>query len=295
MKTIAQFLFGVLVLLVLTVAAGCQNVGAEPAATQPNPARPTVGRQELPGGMTVEVRGLRVVAPGSDEQSSEMRAFSWNPGTTVAVCIQRPAGGIIGIDREASKVAVFRDNQGADLWNGAKAGEFSHSSLDMMPQVAEDGTAILFEVDAQGIPRPGSTTFTLQGTVELSVAADKTSFTAKDVSVEPGSQFKAGSRTIEVTQTGAPAWGGENAFAATLQLQGDVEDIVEIAFLDAGGNKLPADRQGSLWSGSGENRINQWEYVFESRPTGPVQVVVTQWTDMTRESVPLNLTFGAGL
>lgn len=296
MKSLARLAVNPQVLLLsLTATAGCQYVGAESTAPPPHAAPADVGRQALPSGVVAEVRGLRVVSPGPDSESMQMRAFNWNPGTTVAVSIQRPAGGIIGIDRDASKIAVFRDNQGTDLWNGPQASQFSRSQLDMMPQVAEDGTEILFEVDAQGVPRRGSRTFTLKGKVQLFVGSEQKSFTAENVALQSGSRFAAGERTIEVTDSGAPSWGNEDAFAATLQLKGDTADIIEIAFLDANGNKLPADRQSTLWSGSGENRVNHWEFVFESRPSGPVEVVVTQWTDLTNESVPLDLTFGAGL
>lgn len=164
-----------------------------------------------------------------------------------------------------------------------------------MPRISEDGSAILFEVNGQGVPRQGATTLTLRGEVRLLVASKKASFTAEDVTLKSGIEFIVGQRTIKVTKTGAPSFGDAHEFAATLRLQGDVAHIAEIAFRDDQGNDLQAKRQGWYWSGSGESRINNWEYVFEKQPHGPVQVVLTSWIDLTRQAVPLDLTFGAGL
>ena len=69
MKLTASAVITAVVLLTLAVSAGCQDVGAEPAAAPANPAPATVGRQELPGGVVAEVRGLRIVAPGIGSES----------------------------------------------------------------------------------------------------------------------------------------------------------------------------------------------------------------------------------
>ena len=303
--------------LVLAVTAGCENVGSRPTgqspvaatssraesavrslgelATRPTPGLTLVSHRELPDGVVTEVRGMRVVSPVRESEGSQMRAFNWSAGTSVAVWVWRPEGGILGLDRDASEISAFQDDRGTDLWSGSRASKFSHSQLDMMPRISEDGSAILFEVNGQGVPRQGATTLTLRGEVRLLVASKKASFTAEDVTLKSGTEFTVGQRTIKVTKTGAPSFGDAHGFAATLRLQGDVADIAKIAFRDDQGNDLQAKRQGSYWSGSGESRINNWEYVLEKQPHGPVQVVLTSWIDLTKQAVPLDLTFGAGL
>lgn len=290
-------------LLVLTVTIGCgrpdvpkpesQGLLHVSRASKASPA--LVGRRELPNGVVTEVHGLRVVAPSGDKDDMNMRAFNWNAGTSVAVGISLPQGGIIALDRDASKITAFEDDRGTDLWEGTQASKFSNSQLDMMPQIAEDTRSIVFDVDGQGVPKAGANSLTLRGTVQLWVASDKAKFAAKNVTLKKDITFKVGPRTIKVTKTGAPGFGNKASFATTFRLEGDTADIAEISFLDARGNELSARRQSSYWSGSGKSRVNHWEFVFEEKPVAPIYVVLTQWTDLKKQTVPLDLSFGVGL
>ena len=279
----------------LAVMIGCADAPANPqllqvaaksAAPSPN------SRRVLADGVVTEVRGLRVVKPS---QEDDLRAFNWNEGTSVAVAISLPDGGIIGLDREGSKITAFHDNHGTDLWDGPQVNKFSHSQIDMMPQVSEDTRAILLDIDGQGVPKSGASLLTLRGEMQLWVSREQTKLTATGVDLKEGTEFTLGSRTIEVTKSGAPSYGQKDAFSVTIRHKGEIADIAEIAFFDAQGNDLSGRRQSSFWSGDGESRVNHWEFVFEKRPAGPVQVVLTQWTDLKKKKIPLELRFGAGL
>ncbi len=288
----------IILMLGLTALMGCgketpanSQLIQVAAKSKSEPAQ--VGRRVLSDGVVTEVLGLRVVKPFTGQK--DLRAFNWNPGTSVAVAISLPQGGIIGLDREASKITAFYDNKGTDLWDGPQVNKFSHSSIDMMPSVSEDTRAILLDVDGQGVPKSGAKSLTLKGEMQLWVSQEKTKLTASGVNLKEGTKFTLGSRKIKVTKSGTPKYGNKNAFSATLRLKGEVADIAEIKFFDAQGNDLSGHRQSSFWSGDGERRVSHWEFVFEQRPKGPVAVVMNQWTDLSKKKIPLDLKFNLGL
>ena len=44
-----------------------------------------------------------------------LRAFRWRKGTTVALLVTVPEGGLIAVNRDETKVAKMTDDRGTDL------------------------------------------------------------------------------------------------------------------------------------------------------------------------------------
>ena len=87
-------------------------------------AADTIVRAEDAGTGTdfrVEVRGLRIVGDGYDNDQS-LRPFYWTYGTTVVLLVQADAGNIIAFDKNKSEIKMARDDRGTDLLKSSAKG-----------------------------------------------------------------------------------------------------------------------------------------------------------------------------
>ena len=54
----------------------------------------------------VQVCGIRVVGQGYENDEELLRAFHWRKGTTVALLVTVPEGGLIAVNRDETKVTT---------------------------------------------------------------------------------------------------------------------------------------------------------------------------------------------
>ena len=64
--------------------------------------------------ITVAAQGVRIAKPppGGDDA---LRAFNYFPGTTVALIVTDPEGGLVVFDSDTSRLKSFVDDKGKDL------------------------------------------------------------------------------------------------------------------------------------------------------------------------------------
>lgn len=250
-----------------------------------------------PAGVTVQAHGLRIVkpAPGGDDK---LRAFNWFSGTSVSLLITVPQGGLLEVDRKASKLTAFTDDKGKDLTKAedTKQQRFSRDAgFSMSSNISEDGKVCVSEVDAPGVPSKGATVMTVNGTLVFRAATKKQDFTAENVALKAGSAIKAGAVAFNITETGKPQWGGDDdAFAVTLEAKQDVSSIAGIEFFDAAGKKIEAKRGSSSSMSFGNNVTVTWQYNLKAKADA-AKIVVSYWTDMQKLTVPVDLKVGLGM
>jgi len=252
--------------------------------------------ESTPSGVTVEVLGLRIVkpAPGSNDR---LRAFNWRtPGTTVALLLTVPQGGLVAFDREASKVTAFIDDKGKDLTKSEVKNNFGRdaAAFEMMPTISKDGKQCSAEVSAPGVPTRGCATLTVSGEAALQVATQKKDFTAEKVALKPGTRISAGAIGFTIERAGKPEWGDEDGFSVALQAKQKLDSIADVQFFDAAGKQIEANRTSTRSMESMNDVTVTWTYRLKSK-VDSAKIVFWYWTDKRKITVPINLTIGMGL
>lgn len=241
----------------------------------------------------VEARGIRIVGDGYGDDGS-LRPFNWSEGTSVALLLTRPEGGLIEVERDQSAIKEFLDDKGKDLLKSEEQNSFSSSGIEMMPSISSDGTGCLFEVKAPGKPTKGANSLKIGGEVAVRVATKTEEIKAPKVALKIGEKFAVGPVTFEVTSIGKPQWGDEYNFALSLQTTDDVGALKELTFTDAKGVPVKASRMGtSSWGGFDKTTVT-WEYHLKD-PGDQVAISAQRWTDMQLVKIPFTLQAGLGL
>ena len=126
----------------------------------------------------VSVRGLRLVTtPYNGEQA--MRAFNWYAGTTLALQVDVPKGGLIELDALASRLESVTDDKGTDLQKKDDEGAVASSGVGGLAMFSEDGKAAMIEISAPQTPDPAAMEIRARGTLAFKLATVKKTY--KDV------------------------------------------------------------------------------------------------------------------
>lgn len=246
---------------------------------------------------TVEARGIRVVGPGEGvEFQDSVRPFNWSEGISVALLVRHPEGGIIDIDREASTVTRFEDDKGTDLLKQPEQKKektmFSRQSpFSMMPQVKQDGTVALVELEGPSRPVKEATRVKAQGTILLVCAKTKQRST-QELKLEVGSKVTVGPVPLEITKVGKPDW-GDAALAVTFKAAQTLDAIAGISFSSQG--TAIQTRDGGTTSMQAFNRITVEKTINFEKKVDAATIEIEAWQDMKRVEVPFDLTVGLGL
>ena len=240
----------------------------------------------------VEVSGLRIVAPVED---AAVRAFNWSPGTSVALLVKSPAGGLIQFDSKDSALSKFTDDKGNDLLaKPAKPSTFFGTiGFSLFSKISADGKACALEVNSPSVPAKGSAAIKLEGVIALLTATQKKEHVLKDVPIRDGSKVNAGNLELTIQKVGKPEWGDEPlslAFRATKEL----DEVAEIRFFKADGTEIKSRSTGSSKMGVLGSMTVEWYYnLAEKADAATIKVFV--WTDLQKKKVPLSLSVDVGL
>ncbi len=237
---------------------------------------------------TVQVGGIRIVGAGyGGEENDELRAFNWQQGTTLAILVSVPQGGLIEFDDDASTVNKFVDDKGTDL-KPAK-GRWQRGVFGGFTRVSKDGKAAMIEIGGGAVPVAGAKEIHVSGTLVFKAGSKKETFTHKDVPVKIGSKISAGKVAFEVSKMGKPEW-GDAAFEITLRTEQPITEIAGIAFMDARGNVIESDQAGKSWGGKASTLTYNLAQKVDT-----VTVAITFRMDLREEKVPFDVKAGVGL
>ncbi|MGE0434434.1 MAG: hypothetical protein AB7K09_12780 [Planctomycetota bacterium] len=228
---------------------------------------------------TSKVVGLKVSSePYADED--EMRPFNDMPGTTLAVLIQLPGGGIIDLDRDHSKMTSLVDSTGKSLAGG------SHDGMGHWPKVSADGKAALVEFSGKGRPAAGATFIRLVGTVRLTTATTKETFKLA-TELKTGNKITLGPMTYTIGNVGKPEWGDE-PLEVTFANDGDDGVVAGLRFYDADGTLIESKRGSRSRMSFG--RMVKCETSWSlSRDVRNVRIELDAWTDRKERDVPIDV------
>lgn len=252
------------------------------------------GKKDAAAGAKVRVAGIRVVSEGVGKNKTELRPFNYNKGTTLALLVRLPAGGLIKFNRGASKLSAMTDDKGSDFTRKPKkTGRFSFGSRTGFEMafnaISKDGGAALVQIGSPNLPAKGATRVSVSGTLVFQRASRKQTFKQTGVALKAGTKIQAGKIPFTITKAGKPQWGNAAA-SVTLRTTQAGPELAGIRFLDAAGKEIKSSRQS--WSRGG--KMSSSTYTL-ARKVDKVTVVMDYWTDLQTITIPFNLKTGLGL
>jgi hypothetical protein len=254
----------------------------------------------------VQVCGVRVVGAGYENEDELLRAFRWRKGTTVALLVTVPEGGLISVNRDETKVTRMADDRGTDLTVSSK-GITREPQVSRGAQVSADGKACVLEINGQEAPAAGAASITLAGTISLKCGSKKEAGRQEKVDLKPGAEFSVGGMSFTVAKAGiAPkpfelprederSTDTAPAFEVTLQTRQDWADIATVTFLDAAGKDLGA-KPGPIASATAGGRVVAAMRSFIlPQQVDSATVVVACWEEFKDIEVPFDLKATVGI
>ena len=281
---------GIVAALIGIVVASCGCVSASHGA---------------PPEVTVAVQGVRVVKPppGGDDT---LRAFHDVSGTTVALVVMEPGGGLVVFDGDSSRVTSFVDDKGKDLTKrepGTKVEIEVPESWAFGPvgTVSANRKYCSLEVNMPGTPTKQAAMLTLSGTLVFKIANEKKDFTAEKVALQAGTKVNAGNIPLTIKRAGKPRIGGDNN-PIEIEFHGkqNLDAITSIRFFDAAGKEIEAGEAGRSFGKSldGRSAPSDYDATIEYRlksAADTAKIVITYWADMKEVTVPFDLKVSLGL
>ena len=249
---------------------------------------PTAAPKEI----TVEVRGLNVIGEGygKDENGmAELNVPNGQSGTALTLLIMSPSGGLIAFDKDASKLSAFADNKGTSLLEKRR---FGQSGFGGFPKISKDGKACMLEIQGGALPSKDATGLVASGTLVFKTGTTKKEYTQKDVPLTIGSKITVGAMSFEITKIGKPDWGDE-PLEIELKTKQDISTMAGIKFLDAAGKEIESDL--SSWGNMGFGGMMTYKRSYKlGKMVNKATIVVSVWTDMKTQTVPLNVNTSIG-
>ena len=246
--------------------------------------------------LTVEANGLRIVAKGASTSTDEsMRAFNWTPGTTVALLISAPKGGLIRFDHKHSTLSKFADAKGNDLL--AKPGgdpPFSGNiGFSSFPKIAADGKSCAIEVNSPNVPAKGSARIELAGEISVLCATQTHEEVQKNVPLVNGSKVVIPDLELTLDNVGKPEF-GDAALGLTLRSTQELDEVADVKFFKLDGTEIKSKRMGMSRMELLSTRTIEWNYNLAEKADAAT-IKIYRWTDAQKKKVAFSLNVEAGL
>lgn len=241
----------------------------------------------------VSVEGIRIVGDGYGETQfgAELRAFNWSPGTSIALMVSRPEGGLIDFDDDNSKITSVVDDTGNRLDRGeSKFGQRPASFS--MGNVSKDGKAGLIELSTLGRPAEGAKSISAKGTLILVTGTTQATQKSKSFKIAKGTKVEVGDLRFEVTEAGKPRF-GSGAAAISLRTKQPIDIIAEWHILTAEGKEVEIREGGTMRMGFAGQMTTDKELVLEQELDEAI-LSLKVWTDRKEVEVPIDLNVTLG-
>lgn len=253
------------------------------------------GAPEAPAAPSVRAMGLRLVAPLA--QHPVLRPpFDATPGTTVALLLHAPAGGMVKIDKLTSSLSTFADDKGNDLTHrppGSPVDQAGVVGLNIHAEITPDGKFCALEARAPALPASDATQIKLEGQLTVIAGSKQAETEVKNVALRDGSKFAVGTLELTIDETGKPDEGLE-PFGLTIRAFGAMDNIASVRFFKADGTEIMARRSNVTSTAALGAHTEKWYYRFAER-ADVATLKVGVWTDLKKISVPFKIQTGLGV
>lgn len=231
----------------------------------------------------VSLAGVRVVAQEYGTGFDRLRPFNSDKGSSVALLVKAPEGGLISFEKDKSKIEVFADDKGKKLIKkiGFKEG------FDSFPKISKDGKAFMVGLTGQYVPTPGATHIHAKGELALYTAKTKETVSSPVDKVAKGTVFKVGDYEFTLSDLGKPSW-GKMPFKITLKTNKDITKIAKFVFKDKAGKVIESKSQGgSTFSGMG--MMNVTRNFNLGKKVAELSIELEVYTDLKLVKVPFDV------
>ena len=266
------------------------------------PARSACAQTAAP---KVEVDGVRVTGAGYGSGMRAIKPFFWIKGTTVALLVTKPEGGIVAVDTGKLRLVKLADDKGTDLM--AAPGTIGEIPMIASPQISADGKACFVELIGPGLPAKGATSIVASGRFSLRCGSKKETARQQNAALRPGAKITAGPMTFEISKAGKPEFSFDSTgalanpsttptekFEVTLRTNQDCSNIVSVTFLDAAGKDLGATPSMSSSMGMPGMMTSERTFVLPKK-VDTATISITYWTDVKEVLVPFDVKATLGL
>jgi hypothetical protein len=261
-------------LLSLTVLISTSRIFADDATSQWN----------------VQVVAVMVVAP---EGGKDTRSYCWKPGTTVSASLTLPAGKIVKLNQEESKLSSFTDDKGTDLMAGPPSQDpFNKPGISFQSSDAEGKSSVIFDLKASGQPAKGATMLNISGTLNAQIAGSTKQFTIENVEMKTNVSFSLGDLPVMISEVGTNrnAWMAKDyKYSVTFSSPRNMDGISSLEFFDAQGNKIESRK--SSWGGGFLGYMMQFDI---KQNVDHAKIVANCWQDLKTVEVPIAIKTGVG-
>lgn len=240
-----------------------------------------------PEGLKLEISGLRVTQPTPAAEEA-LRPFSWSGGTTVALTVRRPLGGLTSFNSEKASIRAAKDDHGKDLLIGDDPTRDASASFGSFPTFDETGTACLIELDLPGVPSPGSDRIAVDLDLAFEVANGVTE-TSVQVRFADGAHFKLGTIPFEVTSVEDDDWG----YKVNLKTNKPLSDLAGFRFVAANGEEIPVTISSSSSMNWGDEPSEERQLSFASRAEKG-KLIARMWKEKRVVTFPVTTEIGVG-
>jgi hypothetical protein len=239
----------------------------------------------------VRVVGLMVVAP---EGGKDNRSFSWKTGVTVSASFSLPAGKIVKLNQDESKLTSFTDDKGTDLMSAPPSQDpFNKPGISFQSSAMEGTSSVIVDLKASGQPAKGATLLNISGTLNAQIAASTKQFTIENVEIKTNVSFSLGDLPVMISGCGTNrnAWSAKGyKYSVTFSSLRNMDGISSLEFFDANGNKIEAVKRA--WGGGFLGYMIQYDI---KQNMDHAKIVAMCWQDLKTVDVPIAIKTGVGL
>ena len=238
---------------------------------------------------TFKVVGLRVIAP-PPKDNDDLGAFNSQPGTTLAVLIQHPVGGLISFDEDESKLTSLVDDTGTDLLKGENS---YFGPFGSFPRFSEDQKAAMIEISGPGLPVAGAKAIRAQGVFKFQQATKSTKVKAESVKLEEGTEFQASEFKFVISEFGKSEW-SDAPIEMTLQTKQNANAIRAVRFYDADGKEIESEEAGRGYMSFGSDVTHDLGFTLGTE-VKQATIEIEYWENLKLIDVPFEVSTGVGL
>ncbi|QDV06524.1 hypothetical protein Poly30_20340 [Planctomycetes bacterium Poly30] len=236
---------------------------------------------------TASAAGIMVNHPiAEDENGMPSLAFQGTLARTrVALVVDSPEGGIIGFDRDTSKVTRFEDSTGKSLVDpGSPFSPFTYGS-----RIVQDGRRLALEIESQQAPAPGASSVLASGTIDVSIAHEKQTHLSPPMYLEAGSAIEAGPFQMTIQAFEPSTWG--DGFELRVGTNSALTEITRIAAVLEDGRRIPLERRSTMSFNDATELTLSCETDLGTRAA----IEIEAWDNPRRRTVPFKIEARVGL
>lgn len=163
--------------------------------------------------------------------------------TKLALAINSPTGGLIGLDRDASKVGMFADDTGQVLADTSS----NFNLFGFGERILSEGNRLTIELDGNEAPAENAKVVRAQGVLVVRIAHETRTWTSESAAAAKGTSYEVGPFTFKVLETGEASWG--EGYEIECETQADLDSIIKFEAVAPDGTVHELNRVSTMTFG----------------------------------------------